>query len=391
MKGQEKNQVLTVLHVGKNHSVFDSRVFQKECISLASAGYTVTYLTSDAVTFFEGEKNGVCLRTLTDVKNPYRVKQFAAYLRQKKRIQKRYLEEVSAQKPDIVHFHEQQLGFLAKKLKKKSIKVIYDIHEDNAGNAGTYFKKYGRLVSGCMAYFAKRQERRIIKAADGVITATDHIADLLMPELKKKKWEVLYNYPILEETSSSEGENAESSYICYTGTMGRTRGLEKMFEALAWLNKDIKILMIGNIDSGYQKILEGIYPNVKFCGYLAKEKIQDIHRGAFAGMCVLANTPNIYYSLPIKLFEYMRDKLPVIASDFPIWKSIVEESKCGICVPNEIEAIGKAVDYLYTHQDEGRKMGENGRESIMKKYNWKKEGEKLIAFYNAVAERGKTI
>ena len=386
MDRQQKNQTTKVLHIGKGHSIFDSRVFQKECVSLAEAGYLVSYLTSDAVTSFEGEKNDVRLRTLSDVKNPYRVKQFFSYLRQQGKIKKRYLEEVLAEKPDIVHIHEQYLGFLAKKLKKHSIRVIYDIHEDNVGNAGTYFRKYGILVSSCMSYFNKRQERHIVKEADGVITATDHIAELLMRDLKKKKWEVIYNYPILEKELDLLLKDTDSDYICYTGDMTYTRKLEKIFEALAWLDKEIKIRMIGNIEPWYRKKLEAIYPNVMFCGYLSKDEIRTIHRGAFAGMCVLADTPNIYYSLPIKMFEYMRDGIPVIASDFPIWKSIIEESKCGICVPNEIEAIGKAIDYLYTHQDIGRQMGKAGRESAIVNYNWKQEEKKLCRFYYAIIE-----
>lgn len=391
MNRQGENQAIRVLHIGKSHSVFDSRIFQKECISLATAGYAVSYLTSDEVVLFEGKKNGVCLRCLSKIKNPYRVKQLFSYIRQKRRIEKRYLEEVLMEKPDLVHIHEQQLGFLVKRLKQHSIRVIYDIHEDNAGTAGTYYKKYGILVSYCMTFLSKRKEQRIVRNADGVIMATDHIAELLMPDLKKKKWEVIYNYPILEEAAVAPHTNTNSGYICYTGTMEYTRKLEIMFEALAWLKKDIKILMIGNIAPWYQKKLEDIYSNVEFCGYLNKEEIQAIHSGAFAGMCVLANTPNIYYSLPIKLFEYMRDGLPVIASDFPIWKSIVEESKCGICVPNEIEAIGKAIDYLYTHQDIGKQMGKAGRAGAIEKYNWKREEKKLISFYHRIEKGGDSV
>ena len=385
MNRQQKNQTIKVLHIGKGHSIFDSRIFQKECVSLATEGYAVSYLTSDAILTFEGEKNGVYLRTLSGVKNPYRVKQFFSHLRQKRKIKKRYLKEVLAEEPDIVHIHEQYLGFLVKKLKKHPIRVIYDIHEDNAGNAGTYYRKYGSLVSFCMFRLNKRLERSIVKAADGVITATDHIAELLMQDLKKKKWEVIYNYPILEGDPVLPAKDMDSNYICYTGTMGYTRKLESTFEALAWLKKDIKILMIGNIAPWYREKLEAIYPNVKFCGYLSKDEIRAIHRGAFAGMCVLANIPNLYYGLPIKMFEYMRDGIPVIASYFPIWRSIIEKSHCGICVPDDdVQAIGEAIDYLYTHQDIGKKMGEAGRKSAIVNYNWKQEEKKLYRFYHAM-------
>ena len=389
MTGQQKNQTIKVLHIGKDHSVFDSRIFQKECVSLAEAGYSVSYLTSDAVLSFEGEKNGICLRTLSGVKNPYRIRQIFSRLRYQRKIKKRYLEEILEGKPDIVHIHEQYLGFLVKKLRKYAIRVIYDIHEDNAGDARTYYKKMGTPVSLWMFQRKKRQERRIVKAADGVITATDRIAELLMPGLKKKKWEVIYNYPIPEEEVPLPPKDMDSDYVCYTGTMGYTRKLEKTFEALAWLKKDIRILMIGNIEPWYREKLETIYPNVEFRGYLSKEEIRTLHRGAFAGMCVLANTPSIYYSLPIKMFEYMRDGIPVVASDFPIWRSIIEKNHCGICVPDDdVQAIGEAIDYLYTHQDIGKQMGEAGRASAMEKYNWKREGQKLIAFYHRIEKVG---
>lgn len=387
MSERQKVPKIKVLHIGQTHPIFDPRIFRKECSSLAKAGYSVSYLTSDLVLSFEGEKNDVYLRTLSGVKNPYRVKQIFSYIRQNNRIQKRYLCEVLAAEPDIVHIHEQGLGFLVKKLKKHSIKVIYDIHEDHAGDVGTYFSKYGALVSFCMSCLNKWQERQIVKAADGVITATEHIAELLMPDLKKKKWEVIYNYPILDEDMPLLPRDTDSNYICYTGNIGYTRKLEKTFEALAWLKKDIKILMIGNVEPRYREKLEAIYPNVKFCGFLDQEEIRGLHRGAFAGMCVLADTPNTYYSLPVKLFEYMRDGIPVIASDYPIWRSIIDKSHCGICVSDDVQAIGEAIDYLYTHQDVGRRMGEAGRVSTVEEYNWEQEEKKLWKLYHAITER----
>lgn len=386
MKELKEGHTIKVLHIGQGHSIFDSRIFQKECVSLAKAGYSVCYFTSDRIRSFEGEKNGVYLKTLSEVSDPYHVWQLFHYLRQRRKIKNKYLQTVLAEEPDIVHIHEQYLGFLVKKLKKHFIKVIYDIHEDNAGNVGTYYEKYGTLVSFYMSRVKKRQERHILKSVDGVITATDHIAELLMKNLKNKKWEVIYNYSIPEEGVLSSTGNTNSDYICYTGSMDYTRKLEKMFEALAWLKKDIKIYMVGNIVSWYREKLQAIYPNVKFCGFLDKEEIRTIHSGAFAGMCVLGNTPNSYYSLPIKMFEYMRDGIPVIASEFPAWRSIIENSHCGICVPpDDVRAIGEAIDYLYTHQDIGRQMGEAGRKSVIEKYNWRQEEKKLYKFYHTIA------
>jgi len=89
--------------------------------------------------------------------------------------------------------------------------------------------------------------------------------------------------------------------------------------------------------------------------------------------------------MPNKIFEYMIAGLPVIASNFPLWKEIVEGNNCGICVnPLDPKEIANAIKYLIDHPDEARAMGENGRRSVLEKYNWEKESEKLIRLYEEI-------
>jgi glycosyltransferase involved in cell wall biosynthesis len=74
--------------------------------------------------------------------------------------------------------------------------------------------------------------------------------------------------------------------------------------------------------------------------------------------------------------------IPVISSDFPLWKEIVEENECGICVdPMDTHAIADAVEYICNHPSRSKQMGENGRKLIKEKYNWKEESKKLISIY----------
>jgi len=49
--------------------------------------------------------------------------------------------------------------------------------------------------------------------------------------------------------------------------------------------------------------------------------------------------------------------------------------------------IARAIEYWITHPDEARKMGENGRRAIVEKYNWEREGEKLIKLYEELLKR----
>jgi len=86
--------------------------------------------------------------------------------------------------------------------------------------------------------------------------------------------------------------------------------------------------------------------------------------------------------MPNKMFEYMIAELPIIASNFLLWREIVEKNNCGICVnPLDPKEIAEAIEYLIEHPDEARKMGENGRKAVLEKYNWEKESKKLLKIY----------
>jgi len=84
----------------------------------------------------------------------------------------------------------------------------------------------------------------------------------------------------------------------------------------------------------------------------------------------------------------MEASFPVIASNFPLWKEIVEGNKCGVCVdPLKPEEIAKAIDYLIEQPKLREKMGKNGRIAVLEKYNWEKESEKLINLYGELLKK----
>jgi glycosyltransferase involved in cell wall biosynthesis len=94
--------------------------------------------------------------------------------------------------------------------------------------------------------------------------------------------------------------------------------------------------------------------------------------------------PNFVDALPVKLFEYMSAAVPVIASDFPLWRQIVEESGCGFLVdPQDLPGIARAIEYFLTHSNEAQKMGASGRRAIEHRYNWNTEEHELLTLYRS--------
>ena len=113
---------MRVCHVTSIHQRYDTRIFQKECISLYKAGYEVFLLVNDEN---DSEvKNGVqIISTGETFKN--RIDRFINL----KQIMFSALMEIAA---EIYHFHDPDLLPIALLLKKKrkDIKIVFDSHED---------------------------------------------------------------------------------------------------------------------------------------------------------------------------------------------------------------------------------------------------------------------
>jgi glycosyltransferase involved in cell wall biosynthesis len=104
------------------------------------------------------------------------------------------------------------------------------------------------------------------------------------------------------------------------------------------------------------------------------------------GLVPLLPTPSFVKSVPIKLFEYMRAGLPVVASDFGCMRDVLRETGCGLLVPPEDPAaLASAVQALLDDPERAREMGRRGRAAVLAKYNWDSEARELLALYERLA------
>ena len=79
--------------------------------------------------------------------------------------------------------------------------------------------------------------------------------------------------------------------------------------------------------------------------------------------------------------------IPVIASDFPLWREIVDGEGCGLLVdPLDPKAISEAIIYIFEHSKEAEAMGKRGRRAIEERYSWHKEEKKLLCLYRRLLQ-----
>lgn len=398
MKNLKKKHVV---HIGYYHGKEDIRIFCKECNTLASAGYRVSYITSDMYGD-EGsfEVDGIRV-SFYSYQNPAQsVKltiglEFFRNVFMRIKLKQEWVNKIVDQildlQPDIVHIHEYETLFIANGLmrKCKNIKIIYDIHEDNPKVVGEWYRKNKRKIEGeikalIKESIVKMREKRIIKKSVLVFTATDYLNSLASKY--NEHVVTIKNYPKAEDIycDNSDLDKRENNY-CYAGRITENRGITVLIKN----SDDIKgkFLLAGNMKEDYYRKLITEYSgywnrNVMYQGHLSREQINLFYSLSVVGLCTLQYDPNFINALPIKLFEYMAAGIPVVCSNFPLWKKIVEEEKCGIAVdPYNENEIVNAVNFLLSDRKRAKQMGDNGKKAIKDKYSWAHEGDILVDAY----------
>ncbi len=299
------------------------------------------------------------------------------------------LKQAKAWNADIYHFHDPELIPVGLWLRLRGKQVIYDVHEDVPRQVMS--KQW--IPSMLRIWIAKSVEwleRYASRRFSAVITATPHIADRFRSYGAKVM--AVCNYPKLEEfhVEPLGLQETRETCVCYVGSISKIRGLEEMLEALHHCGQQVELLLAGTFANASEREWAVQHPGwrkVRELGQLNRAQVADTIHKSMVGLVVLHPTINYIDALPIKLFEYMAAGLPVIASDFPKWREIVDEAECGFCIPpHDVNALVRHIEWFLSHPEEARLMGVRGRQAVLQHYNWNAEESKLIELYRELLQ-----
>jgi glycosyltransferase involved in cell wall biosynthesis len=202
---------------------------------------------------------------------------------------------------------------------------------------------------------------------------------------------VVRNFPLLAEVRLGRNLpwNERPPLIVYVGSMAPERGFREAMAAVSLLPQDLnaRLAFAGPVTPELRKEISGLAgaDRTDLLGLLGRSEVASLLGRARVGLVPLHRMPNFLNALPIKMFEYMSAGVPVIASDFPLWREIVDDGGCGLLVdPRDIRGMARAVEYLLTHSEEAQQMGARGREAIESRYNWNTEERQLLALYTSM-------
>jgi glycosyltransferase involved in cell wall biosynthesis len=365
----------TVIHVSTVHPWDDNRIFGRECRSLARHGYSVTLIARtdqarhvDGVNVLPapGQSGSRWSRILLGVPLAVRLAWRC--------------------RADVYHLHDPELIPAIPLLRLRGARVVYDAHEDLPVQIldKTYLPEATRrgvaLLTRLLCWLADR-------TSSHVVAATPTIAR----RFTTTSTTVVHNYPELLPVDTHVDYDLREDVMVYAGGISPARGAAQMVIAtnLADLKPDWRMILLGPLAAGTDIARLSKLPGwdrVDFRGRVEPPIAREIIARSKVGLVLFQPTPAHVNAMPTKLFEYMAAGVPVIASDFPLWRSIVERVECGLLVdPTNPAAIADAMTALAQDPVRSAAMGERGRGAVMSGLNWSGEQAKIHSIYRRLA------
>ncbi len=205
-------------------------------------------------------------------------------------------------------------------------------------------------------------EEKILVAPDGV-DLNDFNIEVSKTEAREK-----LNLPL------------DKKIVLYAGLFDEWKGYSTLLESSKFFSEEVKLVMIGGTKEQVEK-LKKEYPDVIFLGYLSYTDLPFNQKAA--DVLVLPNSGkekiSQYWTSPLKLFTYMASNRPIVASDLPSIREVLNENNSYLVKPDNPEELAKGIKIVLEDGALSERISKQAREDI-KKYSWQKRTENILNF-----------
>jgi len=282
--------------------------------------------------------------------------------------------------------------------RESGAKLVYDSHELYLETVNQFYRPRGaikRALTPLTVWLARtlgrRAERRLLDRVDLFVTTNESYAGWFRATYGEREILVVMNCPPRTDAEPVAtfrrelGLAPDDRIVLYQGVLGPGRGLTSLVRSAAGYDDGIRLVMVGRgpLESrlrlfGSAKDLED---RVVFTGMVPYDDLQPMTAAADLGVLILdpMNRSKELASAN-KIFEYMAAGIPVLATDFPENRRILDDADAGYLVTErDSSGIARAVNGIFADPDEMARRGENGRRAHRDRYNWEREEGRLLA------------
>jgi glycosyltransferase involved in cell wall biosynthesis len=361
-----------VVHLTSVHAADDTRIYHKECRTLADAGYEVVLIAQAPI--IEATAPGIRVIALPRPRSRWARVTGTVW---------QVLRAAWRERADVYHLHDPELLPAGLILKVGGAKVVYDAHEDWPGTVDTR-----AWIPPVLRPVARRAvmglEFAAVRLLDGTVVGIGKVAARFPAE----KVALVQNFPLATVPGETTPPRADDPpLLVYVGDITEIRGAYTMVQAMGELPPEVaaRLVIAGSFSPPSLEAALRALPGgerLETRGWLSRDAVQELLAQATAGLVLFHPSPSHNTSQPNKLFEYMSAGLPVIASDFVGMREILGPTDAGMLVdPLDPAAIAAAIVRLLRDPVAAAAMGCNGRTAVADRFGWASQGDVLLALY----------
>lgn len=194
---------------------------------------------------------------------------------------------------------------------------------------------------------------------------------------------LLSDWPIPDDLADA----ADRPMILFVGNIFADRGLRYVIDAMPAVLRSVPPALFVVVGDGRECPLlkaqvaeQSLQQHVRFLGWKHHDTHPAYLRHAQVGVLPFVATEHIRITLANKLFDYMGASLPVVASDVPSMRRIIDDASCGMLVePENAAALADVLVKLLLDRSLRQTLGTNGREAVSGRYAWSNDASRFLA------------
>ena len=206
--------------------------------------------------------------------------------------------------------------------------------------------------------------------------------------------ELVSTHPVPADIADLEGRPK----ILFVGTLIGDRGVVLSVEAMPAILRalpDTVFVVVGDgperprIEATVRSL--GLEGSVRLLGWKNHAELAPFYGHADVGLLPFLDGSHVRITFANKLFDYMGAALPVVASDLPPMRRILDETHSGVTfTPGDRDALARVIIELIGDPERRRAMGAGGQQAVLTKYRWSEDEKRLLAAVDDVGAPHRT-
>lgn len=258
---------------------------------------------------------------------------------------------------------------------------VYEAHKFSKSFNFIYarFKNAGLKII-TISHGLKKEFVKIGFNSENILVASDGVDEIKIREQAT-------NPTSKKEAREQLGLRFDSKIIVYTGSLYEWKGIYTLADAAKILKREALAIVVGGNNNSDQRNFENYLKqknikNLKITGFIQDGKMRDLYRLA-ADAVILPNSSkekiSEVYTSPLKLFSYMALRRPIVASDLPSIREVLNESNAVLVRPDDPEELAAGVMRVLADPELARRLSDNAFADV-RNYTWQKRAQNILEF-----------